>query len=68
MRCAFCQNSDISTDKWNGIPVTPRMVAMMIFQLRMEGVHNINLVGGEPTIHLHTIVQAIKELENMEKM
>jgi putative pyruvate formate lyase activating enzyme len=68
MRCAFCQNGDISTDKWNGIPVTPRMVAMMMFQLRLEGVHNINLVGGEPTIHLHTIVQAIKELENIEKM
>lgn len=59
MRCSFCQNGDISTDKDNGIPVTPQMLALMAWQLRMEGCHNINWVGGEPTIHLHTIIEAI---------
>jgi len=63
MRCCFCQNGDISTDKLNGIPVTPRLLALMMLQLRLEGVHNINLVGGEPTIHLHTIVEAISQLD-----
>ena len=62
MRCAFCQNGDISTDKLNGIPITPKLLALMMQQLRLEGVHNINLVGGEPTIHLHTIVEAISLL------
>ncbi|MEM4495527.1 MAG: radical SAM protein [Candidatus Caldarchaeum sp.] len=62
MRCVFCQNADISHDKDNGIVFTPQMLAWAMWQLRMEGCHNINLVGGEPTIHLHTIVEAISML------
>jgi putative pyruvate formate lyase activating enzyme len=59
MRCAFCQNGDISTDKDNGEVTSARTLAAMAWQLRMEGCHNINWVGGDPTIHLHTIVAAI---------
>ncbi len=59
LRCSYCQNSNISEDKLNGIPVTPQQLAAAAWQLRMEGCHNINWVGGDPTIHLHTIVQAI---------
>lgn len=66
MRCAFCQNGDISTDKDNGIPITPNLLALMIWQLRMEGCHNTNWVGGDPTIHLHTIVQAISMLDSFK--
>jgi uncharacterized Fe-S radical SAM superfamily protein PflX len=58
-----CQNSDISHDKDNGVVFTPQRLAWSMWQLRMEGCHNINLVGGEPTIHLHTIVQAIDILK-----
>ncbi|MEE9268314.1 MAG: hypothetical protein V3U70_02795, partial [Thermoplasmata archaeon] len=54
-----CQNGNISQDKDNGIPVTPEQLAAAAWQLRMEGCHNINWVGGDPTIHLHTIVKAI---------
>ncbi len=63
MRCSFCQNGDISTDKNNGTVVTPRELAMLAWQLRREGCHNVNWVGGDPTIHLHTIVEAISLLE-----
>jgi len=66
MRCSFCQNGDISTDKNNGIPITPNLLALMIRQLRMEGCHNTNWVGGDPTIHLHTIVQAISILDSFK--
>ncbi len=59
MRCAFCQNGDISTDKDNGVTVDARTLATMAWLLRMEGCHNVNWVGGEVTIHLHTIVEAI---------
>ena len=59
MRCVFCQNGDISTDKDNGQPVDARTLAAMAWILRMEGCHNVNWVGGDPTIHLHTIVDAI---------
>lgn len=59
MRCAFCQNGDISTDKDNGEEVEPRTLAAMAWLLRREGCHNINWVGGEVVIHLHAIVDAI---------
>ncbi len=59
MRCAFCQNGDISTDKDNGMTVDARELAAMAWLLRLEGCHNINWVGGDPAIHLHTIVEAI---------
>ncbi len=62
-RCSFCQNGDISHDKDNGLPVTPSQLSWMAWQLRMEGCHNINWVGGEPTIHLHTILEAIRLLD-----
>src|ERR687897_3874586 len=64
MRCSFCQNGDISTAKDTGIPITPNLLAFMIWQLRMEGCHNTNWVGGDPTIHLHTIVEAINLLDS----
>ena len=54
-----CQNGDISTDKDNGEPTDARTLATMAWLLRMEGCHNVNWVGGDPTIHLHTIVAAI---------
>ena len=59
MRCAFCQNGDISTDKDNGEETDPRTLAAMAWSLRREGCHNINWVGGEVVIHLHAIVDAI---------
>jgi putative pyruvate formate lyase activating enzyme len=59
MRCAFCQNGDISTDKDNGEKVDARTLATMAWILRREGCHNINWVGGEVVIHLHAIVDAI---------
>ncbi|MFQ5941395.1 MAG: radical SAM protein [Nitrososphaerales archaeon] len=67
MRCSFCQNGDISQDKDNGIPMTPQLLALMAWQLRMEGCHNINWVGGEPTIHLHNIVEAISLIDSFQK-
>ena len=59
MRCAFCQNGDISTDKDNGEETDARTLAAMAGTLRREGCHNINWVGGEVVIHLHAIVDAI---------
>ncbi|MDJ0837172.1 MAG: radical SAM protein [Acidobacteriota bacterium] len=64
MRCAFCQNGDISTDKHNGMKVTPAKLASIARELRLGGCHNINWVGGDPTIHLHTILAAIDLLDD----
>ncbi|MGQ0546686.1 MAG: radical SAM protein [Betaproteobacteria bacterium] len=65
MRCAFCQNGDISTDRLNGEEVSARTLATMAWLLRVEGCHNINWVGGDPTIHLHTILSAIALLPEL---
>ena len=59
MRCAFCQNGDISTDCDNGEPVDARELATLAFLLRRQGCHNINFVGGEPAVHLHRITAAL---------
>jgi putative pyruvate formate lyase activating enzyme len=45
MRCAFCQNGDISTDKDNGEETDPRTLAAIAWTLRREGCHNINWVA-----------------------
>jgi putative pyruvate formate lyase activating enzyme len=66
MRCAFCQNGDISTDRLNGEAVSARTLATIAWVLRVEGCHNINWVGGDPTIHLHTILEAISLLPTLE--
>lgn len=58
-RCVFCQNWDISQDPTAGEPVAPTTLASIIRSLREEGAANINLVGGEPTPHLHTILEAL---------
>jgi putative pyruvate formate lyase activating enzyme len=64
LRCVFCQNGDISRDKYNGIVINSKELAEIMKKLRLEGCHNINLVGGEPTPHLHTIIEAISYLPN----
>ena len=66
MKCGFCQNGDISKDKDRGIDFTPRQLATAIWLLRMEGCHNINFVGGDPTPHLHTIIEAISYLDQLD--
>ncbi len=62
MRCVFCQNGSISKDRLNGLVVTPTDLAKIIWRLRVEGCHNINFVGGDPIVHLHTIIEAISKI------
>jgi putative pyruvate formate lyase activating enzyme len=62
-RCVFCQNWDISQDPLSGAPVDSRQLALIINSLRAEGALNINFVGGEPTPNLHTIVEAMNQLD-----
>jgi putative pyruvate formate lyase activating enzyme len=63
LRCTFCQNGDISKDKKNGKVISPKQLGYIGSLLRLEGVHNINYVGGDPIIHLHTIIQSIRYLD-----
>ncbi len=63
LRCVFCQNGDISKDKYNGTVISSKELGYIGSLLRLEGVHNINYVGGDPIVHLHTIINSIKHLD-----
>ena len=62
-RCAFCQNWDISQNPFSGTPVDSKQLAFIIRNLNADGVSNINFVGGEPTPDLHTIVEAMNQVD-----
>lgn len=62
--CVFCQNWDISQPKTKtsivSEIVTPVRLAEITEDLARGGAANINYVGGEPTIDLHTIVNSLQ--------
>ena len=69
--CVFCQNHDISQE-WNylkeggvagGVEASPKRVSLLAEKLWKEGARNINLVGGDPTPNIHTIISALKEFD-----
>lgn len=62
-RCVFCQNWDISQDPLSGVPLDHHKLALIIKNLRDDGALNINFVGGDPTPNLHTIVEAMSQID-----
>jgi putative pyruvate formate lyase activating enzyme len=65
-RCVSCQNWDISQLKSKmsikGEIVTSVRLAQIADELAREGAANINYVGGEPTIDLHTIINSLPHM------
>ncbi len=63
-RCVFCQNWNISQPRSKmslvGEAVTPIRLAEITDELASEGAGNINYVGGEPTVDLHTIINSLQ--------
>ncbi len=62
-RCAFCQNYDISQDAYNGMEADTETLAAIMKMLSKERCLNVNLVGGEPTPNLHTILSALAMID-----
>lgn len=58
LRCAFCQNEQISRDCF-GKPVTLERLREICLELIGQGAHNINLVN--PTHYAHVIAQLLQE-------
>ena len=56
--CAYCQNWTIATEI-RGRQVYPKVLAEVIEVRHKEGSKNVNLVGGDPTPHLHTILEVM---------
>ncbi|MEE9594551.1 MAG: radical SAM protein [Candidatus Hydrothermarchaeales archaeon] len=62
--CIYCQNWTISRQIEKGIPITGEKLAEMAKKRRIiEKSRNINLVGGDPTPNLHTILDMLIHLD-----
>ena len=62
MRCAFCYSHDHITRPMSGLPMAPQEIAGCVDRRRSEGALNLNLVGGEPTVHIPNILRMLREV------
>ncbi|MGC8812232.1 MAG: radical SAM protein [Candidatus Aenigmatarchaeota archaeon] len=58
--CQYCQNYTISQWFEQGYLITPKELARIIERRREQGCRNVNLVGGEPTPNLLSILESLK--------
>jgi len=63
MRCAFCYSHEYITRPMSGQLTTPEQLAEMTQRRFRRGATNLNLVGGEPTVHIPNILRALQQLE-----
>lgn len=62
MRCAFCYSHQHIVRPMSGVVQSPAQLAEMARKRLAQGATNWNLVGGDPTVHLLTILRTLKEL------
>ena len=63
MRCAFCYSHEHITRPMSGVEQTPATLAGIIRRRRAEGAISLNLVGGEPTVHIPTILKSLRQAD-----
>ena len=63
MRCAFCYSHEQITRPMSGRRTDPGELASCVSRRAREGATNLNLVGGEPTVHIPTILEALRRLD-----
>jgi putative pyruvate formate lyase activating enzyme len=59
MRCAFCIGGASAVDPGFGRPLTSEFLDRALAWGRQQGARNLQWVGGEPTIHLPAILEAM---------
>jgi putative pyruvate formate lyase activating enzyme len=62
-KCVYCQNFDIATRPDEGRPVGPEMLARAVKARQAMGARNVNVVGGDPTPHIHTLLGMLRDLD-----
>lgn len=65
-RCAFCVQAPACFDPARGERVEGRALARECERVVEHGARTINLLGGEPTLHLHTILEMALEAAERE--
>ncbi|HEY3298200.1 MAG TPA: radical SAM protein, partial [Armatimonadota bacterium] len=63
MRCSYCYSWESVLDTKYGRPFIPDEFAGIIDSRRSDGATNLNLIGGEPSVHLPSILQALKHTQ-----
>lgn len=65
MRCAFCYSHEHITRPMSGLLMLPsELAARTRSRRRREGAANLNLVGGDPIVHLLPILKTLRQLED----
>lgn len=64
LRCSFCYSHEALLDPQRGTAGKPDELAHLIDSRRAEGAANLNVIGGEPTIHLASLLETLKLLTN----
>lgn len=62
MRCAFCYSHEHITRPMSGLPMAPSEIAGRVDRRHGEGASNLNLVGGEPTVHIPNILRMLRQV------
>jgi len=62
MRCAFCYSHQHITRPMSGLPMAPSEMAGCADRRHGEGASNLNLVGGEPMVHIPNILRMLREI------
>ncbi len=56
-RCRFCVQAPRCFDPHGGVPVIPGESSRDFARIVERGARTINLLGGEPSLHLHTLLE-----------
>jgi putative pyruvate formate lyase activating enzyme len=65
LRCAFCIAEANAFDPSRGRPLTPDFFSTAVEWGRLQGARNVQWVGGEPTIHIPAILEAMAGLADL---
>ncbi len=65
LRCAFCIAEANAFDASRGTPLTAEFLQPAVEWGRQQGARTLEWVGGEPTIHLPAILQAMAGVERL---
>ncbi len=63
LRCRYCYSWQSLLDTSCGVRWEPADLAVLVKNRRREGAVNVNLIGGEPTVHLPNILRFLKILD-----
>ncbi len=68
LRCAFCIGEDNAMDPQRGHPLSGPWLCGTIARGRGQGAANLQWVGGEPTIHIPAVLEALAECRPLPRL